>query len=255
MKHLVETNPWQALRQFTPARIALGRSGDSLPTEALLDFGVAQARARDAVHVALDVPAVRQQLSAIGHESIVVHSAAIDRNHYLRRPDFGRRLDDAGRARLQAVATAAARPQLVLVIADGLSAMAPVRHAPPVLQALGPRLRGWTVGSIVVAVQARVALCDEIGELLGAEAVAVLIGERPGLSSPESLGIYLTYGPRVGRTDGERNCISNIRPEGLGYGQAAHRLAFLLDGARRLGRSGVALKDESGHAQLSSPMP
>ncbi|MFI4914558.1 MAG: ethanolamine ammonia-lyase subunit EutC [Steroidobacterales bacterium] len=258
MSRLIETDPWQVLRRFTPARIALGRAGDSAPTEALLDFGLAHAQARDAVHVPMDCTAIVRQLADAGYASIAVHSAASDRNEYLRRPDLGRRLNEAGRARLRAH-TAAARPPLVFVMGDGLSAAAAMRHAVPLLQSLGPRLTGWVMAPIVVASQARVALGDEIGELLGAEQVVVLIGERPGLSCADGLGIYLTYAPRVGRTDAERNCISNVRPEGLGYEQAAHRLAFLLAGARRLGRSGVRLKDESEQvrpgSKLTSPAP
>lgn len=253
MKRLIEADPWEVLRNFTPARIALGRAGNSLPTEVLLDFGLAHAQARDAVHVSLPIPEILQRLATVGWESMVVHSAAAGRNEYLRRPDLGRRLDEATRALLRAHAAAAVRPQLVFVIADGLSARAAARHAVPLLQSLRPRLTDWVIGPMVVAVQARVALGDEIGELLGTEAVVMLIGERPGLSSPDSLGIYLTYAPRIGRTDAERNCISNVRPEGLGYEQAAHRLAFLLNGARRLNCSGVALKDDADAAQLTSP--
>jgi ethanolamine ammonia-lyase small subunit len=252
MTKLIEANPWQILRRFTPARIALGRAGDSLPTEALLDFGLAHAQARDAVHVPLDVTSILQQLAAAGYESITVHSAVIDRNQYLRRPDAGRRLDAVSSTRLRAV-PATVQSRLVIVIADGLSPTAAMRHAVPLLKALRPWLSGWVLAPIVVAEQARVALGDEIGELLGAELAAVLIGERPGLSSPDGLGIYLTYSPRIGRTDAERNCISNIRPEGLGYEPAARRLALLLNGARRLGRSGVAMKDQADEAPLSGP--
>ena len=240
-------DPWAALRPRTPARIGLGHSGGSLTTRAHLDFQLAHARARDAVHQALDVPTLTADLRDAGLTPCVVRSAVGDRRSYLARPDLGRRLDAGSRERIQRLAKSAGPPDVSFVVADGLSARAPERHAVPLLVALMPGLEadGWRVGPVVVAEQARVALGDEIGELLGAAIVAVLIGERPGLSSPESLGIYLTYAPRVGRTDAERNCISNVRPEGLGYEQAAHRLAFLLDGARRLGRSGVALKDET----------
>jgi len=244
MKGLIESHSWQALRRFTPARIALGRAGNSLPTAAWLDFGLAHAQARDAVHAPFDVPALLQQLRAAGYSGVTVHSAAVDRTEYLRRPDLGRRLDNAACSRLQGIA-AAASPRLAIVIADGLSALATIRHAVPLLQALRPHLSGWEVAPIVVASLARVALGDEIGETLGAEQTVMLIGERPGLSSHDSLGVYLTYAPRVGRTDGERNCISNIRTAGLGYAEAARRLTFLLQGARRLGRSGVVLKDDS----------
>jgi ethanolamine ammonia-lyase small subunit len=249
MKSPVETNPWRMLRRFTPARIALGRAGDSLPTAALLEFGLAHAQARDAVYESLDLPAIQEQLAAAGFGCLTVHSAASDRAHYLHRPDAGRRLDEASSALLQRNAAGTA-PDVVFVIADGLSATAAMRHAVPLLQALRLRLQGQIIAPVVVAQQARVALGDEIGELLGAAQVVVLIGERPGLSSPYSLGVYLTQAPRLGRTDAERNCISNVRPEGLRVEQAAYRLALLLEGARRLGRSGVDLKDESDRVQL-----
>jgi ethanolamine ammonia-lyase small subunit len=165
---------------------------------------------------------------------------------YLRRPDLGRRLDAASGDRLRKAAEKAeAAPDLVLVLADGLSALAVSRHAQPMLKAIRSKLPGWSIGPVVLAEQARVALGDEVGELLGARAVALLVGERPGLTSPDSLGIYLTWAPRVGRTDAERNCISNIRPEGLSYEQAAATLVGLLDGAKRLGASGIMLKDET----------
>jgi ethanolamine ammonia-lyase small subunit len=251
MKTPVASDPWALLRRFTPARIALGRAGESLPTAALLEFGLAHAQARDAVHRSLDVPAVLGQLAAAGFGTLTVASAAVDRAHYLHRPDAGRRLDENSHTRLCGH-SAANPPDLAIVIADGLSACAAMRHAVPLLQALRPRLETLQIAPVVVAQQARVALGDEVGELLGAAQVVVLIGERPGLSSPDSLGAYLTHAPRVGRTDAERNCVSNIRPEGLGYERAAYRLALLCEGARRLGRSGVDLKDESARAQLAA---
>lgn len=240
---------WLALRQFTQARIGLGRSGDSLPTNAVLDFGLAHAQARDAVHMVLDSDGLLGQLSAAGFESVQVHSAITDRWQYLRRPDVGRSLSEPSRSQLR-VRTLPSAPEIVLVLADGLSALAVMRHAVPMLQALRERLRHQRVAPIVVAQQARVALGDEIGQLWRAEQVIVLIGERPGLSSPDSLGAYLTYAPRVGRTDAERNCVSNIRHEGLRYEQAAHRLAHLIEAAQRLHASGVALKDESDSSRL-----
>lgn len=238
----VTADDWGALRAFTPARIALGRTGASQPTTAQLAFTLAHARARDAVHAPLDVEALQQALREAGFEPIPAHSRAADRGTYLRRPDFGRRLDDASLARLRAAAPSPA-PDLVFVIADGLSAIAIERHALPLLRAARERLPGWRIGPVPVVRQARVALGDEAAEALGARAVALLVGERPGLSSPDSLGIYLTWSPRVGRTDAERNCISNVRPEGLSYERAAQTLARLLDGAKRLGGTGVALKD------------
>lgn len=246
-RDVVIADPWRDLRRFTRARIALGRTGDSLPTQAVLEFGLAHARARDAVHASLPRDAIVAAAREAGYEPVAVHSAAADRAQYLRRPDLGRRLDAEGRARLGRLAEAS-EPDVVLVIADGLSAQAAARHALPLIIELAPRLDGWKIGPIVVAEQSRVALGDEIGELLGAEQVVMLIGERPGLSSPDSLGIYLTYRPRVGRSDAERNCISNVRPEGLRYDTAARKLHGLLTGARRLGLSGVQLKDESDTA-------
>jgi len=241
----VLTDPWQALRALTPARIALGRTGASQPTSAQLAFGLAHARARDAVHAPLEVAVLADALREAGFEVLHAHSRAADRPTYLRRPDLGRRLDAASLERLRAAA-GAARPDLVFVVADGLSAIAVARHAVPLLRAARERLAGWRIGPVVVAEQARVALGDEVGEALGAGAVALLVGERPGLSSPDSLGVYLTWAPKVGRSDAERNCISNVRPEGLSYDRAAATLASLLAGARRLGATGVGLKDESG---------
>ncbi|WER49674.1 ethanolamine ammonia-lyase subunit EutC [Cupriavidus sp. WKF15] len=245
---VMQDNPWQQLRQFTRARIALGRAGHGQTTDTVLAFGLAHAQARDAVHLPLDCAAVEAALGQAGFASVPVHSAAPDRAHYLRRPDLGRRLDEASRARLSGARPGAA-PDVVFVIADGLSALAAQRHGVPLLCAVRERLpQGWTVAPVVVAEQSRVALGDEVGESMGARQVVMLIGERPGLSSPDSLGIYLTYAPRIGRTDAERNCISNVRPEGLSYARAAERLVFLLHGAAALGGSGVALKDDSAHA-------
>ncbi len=243
---LVLPDPWTALRAYTPARIALGRTGASQPTAALLAFSLAHAQARDAVHEDFDAASMAIELQEAGFQTIGVHSRATDRPMYLRRPDLGRRLDAASCDRLRKAAEEAeAAPDLVLVVADGLSALAVTRHAQPMLKAIRAQLPGWTIGPVVLAEQARVALGDEVGELLGARAVALLVGERPGLSSPDSLGIYLTWAPRVGRTDAERNCISNIRPEGLSYEQAAATLAGLLEGAKGLGASGIMLKDET----------
>jgi ethanolamine ammonia-lyase small subunit len=252
MSDLIEKNPWAELRRFTSARIALGRAGNSLPTDELLRFGVAHAQARDAVHQPFEPARVAADLRAIGLDSVLVHSAAPDRAHYLRRPDLGRRLDESSRAVLNAV-RAEAPPHLAIVIADGLSARAVHNHAVLLLTSLLPALGAdnWRVAPIVIAQQSRVALGDEIGERLRVDIVAMLIGERPGLSSPDSLGIYVTYAPRVGRTDAERNCISNVRPHGLSYEQAARRLLFLLNAARRLGLTGVQLKDDSDMASLT----
>ncbi len=235
-------DPWTALRRHTLARIALGRTGASLPTAEWLRFAEAHALARDAVHTPLDVPALVAALRQHGIEPAVVASAAADRATYLRRPDLGRRLAEASAAALQP-----GPGGLAVVLADGLSARATQAHALPLLLALRAHLEaaGDALGAVAVSTQARVALGDEVGERVGAGAVLVLIGERPGLSSPDSLGAYLTWAPRRGRRDAERNCVSNIRPEGQSPAQAAARLAWLLGAARRLGATGVALKDES----------
>lgn len=252
MRELVERNPWTRLRRFTPARIALGRAGHSLPTEELLRFGLAHAQARDAVHLPFDPQQIEAALHGLQIDSVIVHSAAVDRLQYLRRPDLGRRLDESSRALLRA-ARSEPPPELVLIIADGLSSHAVHRHALPMLANVLPALRAqaWRLAPVVIAQQSRVALGDDIGELLGTQLAAVLIGERPGLTSPDSLGIYLTYGPKVGRLDSQRNCISNIRPEGLGYQAAARELLYLLAEARRLRLTGVGLKDDSDVPSLT----
>lgn len=240
-------DPWAALRAHTPARVALGRSGHALPTRAWLDLAAAHAMARDAVQLPLDEPALRARLAALRPDPLRVHSAAPDRATYLLRPDLGRRLSDASRAALQARGAAAC--ELLLVVADGLSCAAVERQAPPLLErVLRGAPPGWRIGPLVLARQARVALGDEIGAALGARLVAVLIGERPGLSSPDSLGVYLTHAPRPGRRDAERNCLSNIRPEGLPWDEAARRLLWLAGAALQRGLTGVALKDASGEA-------
>jgi ethanolamine ammonia-lyase small subunit len=251
MSELIESDPWSELRRFTSARIALGRAGNSLPTDEVLRFGLAHAQARDAVHQPFEPERVAAGLHALGLDSLLVHSAAPDRLHYLRRPDLGRRLDAASR---QVLAAARSDPgaHLVLVVADGLSPRAVHDHAVPLVASMLPTLaeQGWRLAPVVIAQQSRVALGDEIGELLRAEMVAILIGERPGLSSPDSLGIYLTYAPSVGRLDSDRNCISNVRPQGLSYEHAARRLLFLLGAARRLRLTGVRLKDDSDMPNL-----
>jgi ethanolamine ammonia-lyase small subunit len=245
MRDSVRRDPWAALRGLTAARIALGSTGGSVPTARQLEFQADHARARDAVHAALDAEALAERLAAAGLPVLRAHSAAPDRAVYLQRPDLGRRLDDGSRGRLSA---AAAGPfDAAFVVADGLSALAVERHAGPLLADVVGRLRaaGWRLAPVVVVRQGRVAIGDEIGALLGAGLVAVLIGERPGLSAPDSLGVYLTHAPRPGRVDAERNCISNVRPEGLPVPAAAHTLAWLMTEARRRALTGVALRDES----------
>jgi len=241
-------NPWQQLRNLTPARIALGRAGTSLPTSAQLDFQFAHAQARDAVHTSLDVALLAESLAAHGLQTLALHSAARDRDTYLQRPDLGRRLHADSAAQLREHAAAhVGSPDLAIVIADGLSALAVQRHSLPFLDRLLEQVRaeGWSLAPVSLVEQGRVAVADEVGELLGAKMTVILIGERPGLSSPDSLGLYFTWGPKVGLTDAYRNCISNVRLEGLSYGMAAFRLMYLMREACRRQLSGVDLKDEA----------
>ena len=287
---LVIVNSWQALRRLTAARIALGRAGVSQPTAPHLDFQLAHARARDAVHHAFDAAALAQAfamaLPELGPAALQLHSAADSRAMYLQRPDLGRRLDAPSRAALQALAQpqqpadgaqpqqpadgaqpqqqadgaqpqqqadgAGAQPRfdVAFVVADGLSALAIEQNAVPFMSALMAGLAplGLRIAPLVIASQARVAIGDEVGELLGAQLVVLLIGERPGLSSPDSMGLYLTWQPRVGLADASRNCISNVRPAGLAYAEAAHKLLYLIAEARRRGVSGIALKDDTDAA-------
>ncbi|MET1080765.1 MAG: ethanolamine ammonia-lyase subunit EutC [Pseudomonas sp.] len=240
---LIQHNPWDELRAHTSARIAIGRVGSSLPTNEVLRFGLAHAQARDAVHRPLDFASLRSQLENAQFRVLQVRSDAEDRQSYLLRPDKGRHLADACYARLS---DEVAAPELAVVIADGLSSIAVQRHALPLLQLFRQRFdTDWANTPVVLAEQGRVAIGDGIGQALRARLVVMLIGERPGLSSPDSLGLYLTFQPRVGRMDSERNCISNVRPEGLPYALAAHKLDYLAREALRLSLSGVALKDDS----------
>jgi ethanolamine ammonia-lyase small subunit len=268
----------------TPARIALDRTGVSLTTRHALDFALAHAQARDAVHSALAVPTLLTALRARNLPALLVHSAAASRTEYLRRPDLGRTLSSASLDLLaqqpansaqqtpnsaqqpansaqqpptstQQPATSTQQPATItLILADGLSAVAADRHAVPLLDALLPLLTPeWQLTPMVIAEQARVALGDPIGEALHADATVILIGERPGLSSPDSLGAYVTWSPRPGRTDAERNCVSNIRPAlpgqpssqaGLDYAAAAARIAWYLNQGRRLGLTGVQIREQ-----------
>ena len=250
---LVTPAPWSTLKRFTDARIALGRAGHSLPTAAHLDFQLAHAQARDAVHLPFDAAGLAAELERAGLPTLHLHSAAADRNTYLQRPDLGRCLSAPS---LQALAQhmAQARPaapyDLAVVVADGLSALAVHQNAVPLIAALRERLESdtqapWRLAPVALVEQGRVAVGDEVGQALGARAVVVLIGERPGLSSPDSMGIYLSWAPRVGLTDAQRNCISNVRPAGLGIQAAADKLHYLLGRARSLGITGVGLKDDS----------
>ena len=245
---ILEATPaWLKLKELTGARIALGRTGVSLPTKDILEFRMAHARARDAVHTALEIEPLLKGLANRGFAPITVASQAADRHTFLLRPDLGRRLSVESTQTLTSLRHNTQRllPNLAFVIADGLSAQAIQRHALALLEALRLELPQVQEAAVAIATQARVALGDEIGEILGAELVVVLIGERPGLSAPDSMSAYLTWQPKVGRTDVERNCISNIRLEGLSYTEAAQKLAWLIRQAKLLGKSGVELKEES----------
>ena len=242
-RSIATPDPWRALQRFTSARIGLGRAGASLPTRALLDFGMDHAQARDVIYTPLDADKLAAELAGSGFRTRRAWSQATDRTEYLHRPDLGRKLNAACIEGLRE--SAPANRRLSVIVADGLSSLAPAQHALPLLLELKLRLADWELDDVVIATQTRVALGDEIGSLRRAEAVAVLIGERPGLNAADSLGIYLTYRPVVGRTDADRNCISNVRPAGLSYAQAAFKLVYLLNGARALGGTGVRLKDAS----------
>ena len=243
---------WAKLRAATPARIGLGRAGAATATRETLAFQAAHARARDAVEARFDADGLAAALAARGLTALRLNSRASDLATYLSRPDLGRSLDEASTARL------AAAPKgfdLVIVLADGLSAEATTKHAPLLIDAALPALRadGWRIGPAAIVERGRVAIGDEIGAALDAKLAAVLIGERPGLTAPDSLGVYLTWSPRPGRNDAERNCLSNVRPEGLGYVEAARRLVHLCRAARQLKLTGVGLKDESDAAPASLP--
>jgi len=224
------------LRDYTTARVGLGITGESLPTEALLDFRLAHARARDAVHFPLNAEALAGEMAACGWTAVVLRSAAANRDEYLRNPNEGRRLSDESAKRVAGAGSTA------IIVADGLSALAVHRHAIPLLKEIAPDERH----SFWIVRQGRVAVGDEIGEILQAELAIVILGERPGLSTPDSLGIYVTWAPRVGRSDAERNCISNIHGHGLSYAEAAYKLAFLVNEARKRRLTGVALKETAG---------
>tara|TARA_R110001583_G_scaffold51265_8_gene160140 strand:- start:2456 stop:3343 length:888 start_codon:yes stop_codon:yes gene_type:complete len=277
-KNGVTENPWHLLREFTAARISLGRSGVSIPTSEMLAFQLAHAQARDAVHTPLDFDDLQQQLSEltkqfpklITSKPITLHSQAVDRTDYLQRPDLGRSLDQLSVKKLQKTASTY-NYNLAIIVADGLSATAIYQNALPFIEALLETLQQdeqpWTLAPITLVEQGRVAISDEIGELLNADLVLMLIGERPGLSSPDSMGLYLTWAPRIGLNDSSRNCISNVRPQGLIYSAAVQKAIYLLRESRRLKLSGVNLKDRSAaigqdnitgdtieHDQHSSPI-
>ncbi|PJJ60553.1 ethanolamine ammonia-lyase subunit EutC [Hymenobacter chitinivorans] len=239
-------DPWDGLRAFTAARIALGRTGSSVPLREALAFRLAHAHARDAVYSELETGRLLAALEAFQLPVVPVRSQAENRPHYLQRPDLGRVLHEDSRRALKEIAPAAA--DVAIILADGLSATALNQHALPLLNLLLPQLReaGFRIAPLTLAEHARVALSDEIGSRLHARLALILLGERPGLSAPDSLGAYFTYAPRPGRTDEARNCVSNIRPAGLPYEAAADKLFLLVQEALRRQLSGVALKDETG---------
>jgi ethanolamine ammonia-lyase small subunit len=245
----IEPDPWQGLKVYTEARIALGHTGGAIPLAEVLRFRLAHAQAKDAVYSQLDYPHLQQGLDQLGLPYFSLHSQADTRARYLQRPDWGRKLAPDARARL--LAEQSQESDLALVLADGLSATAINLHAIPVLKRLVPGLQeaGFQLAPLCLVSQARVAIGDEIGQCLGAKMVLLLIGERPGLSSPYSMGAYLTYAPSPGLTDERRNCVSNIRPEGLPYAGAVQKIRYLIQEALRLRLSGVDLKDngEEGH--------
>ncbi len=237
-------DPWTHLRPLTPARIALGRAGTSLPTSELLRFSADHAAARDAVHTPLDLPNLTAQLAAAQLSSLTLHTPIASRHQYLQRPDLGRTLSPESRALLLAKPPATFNRDLVIILSDGLSALAAQSHAVPLLQLLLPLLPpAVTLAPLIIVPSARVALQDEIGQLLHAKLSLILLGERPGLTSPDSLGAYLTFDPPPGKTDAHRNCVSNIRPHGLPLPQAADTLAYLLTRALAERLTGPLLKD------------
>jgi ethanolamine ammonia-lyase small subunit len=252
---MTEVDRFAALRAFTAARIGLRRSGPGIATADHLAFRAAHAVARDAVHTSLDLATVAAALAPVGLPVLWVESRAPDQASYLTRPDLGRRLDAASVTTLQAQTQG---NDIAILVAGGLSALATASHAADLLALLVPALRraGRSLGPICIAPRGRVALGDEVGALLGARLVLVLIGERPGLSSPDSLGAYLTLAPRLGLTDADRNCVSNIRPEGMMLEEAARRIGWLIDQAMTRGISGVALKDDSDRVLVAArPQP
>lgn len=240
---------FETLRRFTAARIGLRRAGPGIATPDHLAFRAAHALARDAVHMPLDLAALAAALAPLGLPVVPVESRAPDQQTYLTRPDLGRRLSEVS---VHALAAQEKGADIAVLVAGGLSAFATASHAADLLARLVP---AWTraglrLGPLCIAPRGRVALGDEVGAILGARLMLVLIGERPGLTSPDSLGAYLTLGPRLGRTDADRNCVSNIRPEGMDLPEAARRILWLSDQALTRGITGVALKDDSEGAAL-----
>jgi len=252
-------NAWANLKRFTQARIALGRAGISLPTAPHLEFQLAHAKAREAIYHPLPLEQIQEKFRAASQDAIVVHSQALDREMYLKRPDLGRRLDEQSALRLVEYCAPAEKPyDVVFVVADGLSPLAIEKNANAFLGEFLPEILQlqWRIAPIVLALNARVAIGDEVAVALNARMVVVLIGERPGLSSPDSMGVYMTWAPRHGSMDSERNCLSNIRHAGMSYAVAKQKLMYLMKEACRRSLSGVALKEEAPHVaevNLSRP--
>jgi ethanolamine ammonia-lyase small subunit len=241
------TDSWVALRRFTQARIALGRAGHALPTQVLLDFQLAHAQARDAVHFSWNIADFAEQVRGLGEEALILETPVSSRGEYLRRPDLGRVLSEESRTRLGNCT--AGETDVALIVTNGLSSAAVERHGIPLLQAIvnAYRSRQIRIAPVSLVANGRVALADDIGSVVAARVAVIVVGERPGLSAADSLGLYLTYAPQPGNSDAQRNCISNIRPpQGLGYEAAAAKLLYLTEEAMRRGISGVALKDEMG---------
>ena len=262
IKKLVHEDPWAKLRQFTNARIGLGRVGTSIPTAELLRFQLSHAQAIDAVHVPLDVEDLCQQFNDVLELSAYLpaqrlHSEVQNRMEYLQRPDLGRRLNQTSINQLQTLRKNEPY-DLAFVIADGLSSYAIANHACQFLAELLRSLeketyKKWNIAPLCIVEQGRVAVGDDVCETLNAKEVILLIGERPGLSSPDSMGLYLTWAAHRGYDDSLRNCISNIRPEGLNYPLAVHKCLYLLKESFKNQLSGVDLKDRSDDEVLESP--
>ena len=248
---------WEKLKQFTDARIAIGRAGCSIPTKPMLEFQLAHAQARDAVYQELDTDTLQHKLKEIGLDSLVVQSRAQDKQEYLKRPDFGRLLDDESEKILNDFKQQSDQYDVCIVVGDGLSALAIEENAVPFIQSLYTEIQkqAWTLAPVTLATGSRVALGDEVAERLNAKMLVMLIGERPGLSSPDSMGIYYTWEAKSGYLDSKRNCISNVRPAGLSIPIATQRLMNLMRQSEQLGYSGVNLKDEHEVEQVETSAP
>ncbi|KAB8029894.1 ethanolamine ammonia-lyase subunit EutC [Fluviispira multicolorata] len=251
MSKIIKEDIWQFLKKHTDARIALGRVGKSLPTKELLNFNLSHALARDAIYETFQVNLIEDKLKEMNFKSLIVNSKAYEKATYLLNPNFGRELCE--KSKIILMESTCLNNDICIIVSDGLSAAAANNHSVHLLKEIGKQFRNtkFTFTEIILAKQARVALSDEIGEILKSRFCIMLIGERPGLSSPDSLGIYLTYNPYIGRTDADRNCISNIRPQGLSYLDASIKLKWLITEAEKLGSSGVLLKDESSQNKQS----